>query len=93
MNYTRLNPSIISQNYDSGWAVRSGNVTFTHTAPEGYTLLVNRPIAAFVSGSVKAYVTDRKALQSGTTVTVTVFVNNPENVSVGIGYSLLYVKG
>lgn len=92
MSYTRLNPSIISQNYNSEWEVRSGYSTFTHTAPEGYTLLVNRPLAAFVAGSVKAYVTERSASQSGTTVTVRVFVNNPDNVSLGVGYSLIYVK-
>lgn len=78
--------------YTSANGKHQGNKTFTHTAPTGYTLLVTTPLGAFVSGAEGTYIADRSASQSGTTVTVTVYVANPNAATVNVGYVLLYMK-
>ena len=92
MTRTRLNPkeTIKAVRYSQPRSAYRGNQTFTHTAPSGYKLLGNALHGAYCSGAPSAYTTDNRATQSGDTVTVTVYVHNPNSAEVTITYELLY---
>jgi len=75
-----------------GSTSHKGGKTYTHTAPDGYTLLVDMPLGAYTSGDATTYITDRSASQSGNTVTVYAYIHNPNTKSISVAYSLLYVK-
>ena len=89
----RLNTQYVkATTYSSPVAAYSRNNTFEVQAPSGYSLLVTAPIAVYASGDASAYITDRAASQSGSTVTVTLYVNNPNAKSLQIAFRLLFVK-
>ena len=92
MTRTRLNPkeTIKAVRYTQPRSSYSGNQTFTHTAPSGYKLLGNSLHGAYCSGDPSAYPTDNRATQSGSTVTVAVYVYNPNSAAVTIVYELFY---
>lgn len=71
----------------------SGETTFTHTAPTGYTLAFPAPMAAYITNDATVFITDRSAAQSGSTVTVTMWINNPNNSSTPAPcYGLLFIR-
>lgn len=71
----------------------SGTRTYTHTVPDGYKLLGSVPHGAYCSGGTGIEkINDRSASQSGSTVTVTMFVYNPNNANVSANYELLYIR-
>lgn len=74
-------------------ALYSGQTTFTHTAPTGYTLAFPAPMAAYITHDATVFITDRSAAQSGSTVTVTMWINNPNNSSTAAPrYGLLFIR-
>ena len=96
MSYSRINPPITelikSVTYNETRSAYSGIITFTHTAPDGYKLLVNKPIAAYASGNANSAISDRAASLSGTTLTVTMYIKNLESIGVTLSYTILYIK-
>ena len=72
---------IIAKSFGKSGNSGSGNKTFTVTIPEGYNILSRYPLELFASGNDKLKVNDTSMVQSGTTVTITAFIFNPESTT------------
>lgn len=96
MAYTRLNPPITELlqvvTYNETRSNYSGSHTFTHTAPTGYKLFIGKPLASYTSGDVNAYVSDRHATLNDTTLSVSLYIRNPNGGNITVSYTILYIK-
>lgn len=72
----------------------SGGKTNTVTIPSGYKLLIGGPFADYVSGDGRVYVTDKSLSLSGTTVTISYYLYNPNGSTATLAYSgwILMIK-
>ena len=96
MSCTRLNPPITELlkvvTYNETRSNYSGSQTFTHTAPTGYKLFIEKPLASYTSGDVNAFVSDRSLSLSGTTLTASLYIRNPNGGNVTVSYTVIYIS-
>lgn len=89
-----VNNLVICERYINGRSTQaSGNRSYTHTIPKGYKLLSKSPLGPYPSGDPVAKTGDATVVDNGNgTVTVTIFVYNPNNINLAVVYSLLYIR-
>ena len=67
-------------------------ISHTVTVPTGYKLLGNKPVNSYCSGNSTAYPTDERSVQSGNTVTTSIYIWDPNDATVHVSYSLLFIR-